>query len=668
MKRTISVAAKLLLLAVSGSFAQGNSFAGNKQLQLSLHSGLSSFTTKTSLDSVYFLKAGYHAAVQGNYYWKNFGLAARAGYFANGADKQSLEDFARKRRAPRDRTEINTGAYRSMYLFTGPAFKSGFNRWQLESTLEGGLINKPASQILIGDNVSPDIVYYRNVFDASSSFAWAAGLSISYALTTQFLLGVNADYLNTRNDVVNYDIQRGNGREAKNISSAAGFLNTGVRLSYLFNRQSPRDAASGQASGKRQMNTDENNSIKDIAINNAKEQPRQNNDTCKCENKIMEVQEMVPYVVEIQFATVAEAKKFLDTYEPLLERRDVQTGQASGKRQHMKMSNAQSNPLYQQTGHAGDNPLYQGKRETISNTQGTRGVVQRNALGDQVFYTIPSSVDLAEVLSFEEGRVTVHVQNNSNGNDADMATRDRATGQSSGKRQYKALAVGDLDGDGVNDTELRSFSHEVKSPRDVATGQSSGKRAKVDAFTIKQGIVIEADLDGDGEFEPLAHVKSPRDVATGQASGKRTMAKEDVYVWKIKYAGDVDGDGIEDGFILSGLNKDAPSMPKTSFAILLNSGEEAMKVVEKATSGIKQTMQTQVLVTNNDNNDSGNENAQKAGISTSRSNIRTKSITSCADGSCAINCEIELDGKVYQAQITLKTRHDTVKNSIGNIR
>ncbi|MGB8192172.1 MAG: VCBS repeat-containing protein [Chitinophagaceae bacterium] len=690
MNKTSWVVITLSLLYGNDVPAQGAN-AYEKQLQISVQNGLSSLLTKTAIDSVYFLKAGYHAGIQGNYYWNNFGLAGRAGYFANASDKQSLEDFARRRKAPRDRMEISAGSYKSVYLFTGPAFQSSFSKWSLESNLQGGVINKPASQVRIGDNASPDIVYYRNVFEASSSFAWAAGLSISYAVSRQFLLGVNADYLNTRNEVVNYDIQRSGGREAKNISSQAGFLNTGLRLSYLLSRQQPRDAASGMASGKRTEDNNGNGKLNDLALNNGKAQDQKANDTCNCENKVMEAREMVPYIVEIQFATVSEAKKFLDTYEPLLERRDAATGQSSGRRQHMQ--SAQSNPLYQSTGNQGVNPLYESKSElrTVSNTPGMRGLVQRNAQGEQVFYMLPTTVDLGEVLSFDDGRVTVHVQREGKGSDPGMTKREAGSGLATGRRTYKAIAAGDLDGDGINDFLIASSGHTVKSPRDLASGQSSGKRSKIDAFTIKQGIV-EADLDGDGEYEPLGNVKAPRDVASGQSSGKRSMAKEDVYVWKIKYGKDIDGDGIADGYIFSGLNKDAPLLNKLSnqslnivaeesanegIARKLNSKAEegyqpwddntsANKVVEKATSGIKQTMQTQVLVTNNDN--SSDEPVQKAGISTSRSNIRTHKLLSCGDSSCVISCEIELDGKIYQALITSKTRHDTVKNSIGNIR
>jgi hypothetical protein len=162
-------------------------------------------------------------------------------------------------------------------------------------------------------------------------------------------------------------------------------------------------------------------------------------------------------------------------------------------------------------------------------------------------------------------------------------------------------------------------------------------------------------------------VKSPRDAASGQATGKRTAAKEDVYVWKIKFA-DLDGDGLEDGFVCSGMNKDAmmlrSNVSNTFNIVVGDAGDESSdKVVEKTTSGIKQTMQTQVLMTNDS---TGNDNVQKAGISTSRSNIRTKQLVSSSNGVTVMECEIELNGRIYSAVI--KAKHDTAKNAIGNIR
>ena len=770
MNKTTWVVATLAMLAPAAAPAQNlhSGAAAGNQLQLSIQNGLSSFLANPSIDSVYFLKAGFNAGVQGNYYWNSFGLSGRVGYFSNTTDKQALEDFARKRKAPRDRVQLSSDAYRGMYLFTGPAFQSSFNKWRIQSSLEGGLISKPASQVLIGDNLSPDIVYYRNVFDETNSFAWSAGLSVSYAISQQFLLGVNADYLNTKNDVVNYDMQRGNGREGKNITSQAGFLNTGLRLSYLFNTRKAREAGSGMASGKRSKETDNSNNglMNNTASNAGKTNEDQQSDTCRCEDKVMDVKHMSPYIVEIKFASVAEAKDFLDTYEPLLQRRDVASGQASGKRQHMQ--SLQSNPLYQPSNNEVKNPLYESKRTgSVSNTPGMKGIVQRNAQGQQEFYLLPTEVDLAEVLSFEDGRVTVHVQNNVESNNAStreagsgLATgkrmykaiavgdldgdgvtdlmlrssknftnqstkditndqelvwgsfisagdvdgdgradyyltssgsnkyhytnggvtheddwdtqqrRDAASGQSSGKRTHKPFSIGDLDGDGQNDLLIVSSGHTIKSPRDAASGQASGRISKIDAFSIKQGIVLEADLDGDGEFEPMQGVKSPRDVASGQASGKRMASKEDVYVWKIKFAGDLDGDGIADGFVCSGTNKDAVMMRSTvsnTFSLVIGEedGGSTNKVVEKATSGIKQTMQTQVLMTN-DTTGNTNENTMKAGVSTSRSNIRSSRMVKCADGTCTLECEIELNGRVYTALIT--ARHDIAMNAIRNLK
>lgn len=707
--------AMTLLLACKGMLAQSAGPALGRQLQISLHNGVSSLVTSSALDSVYFVKAGYQAGLEGNYYWNNFGLAGSIGYFSNAANRQALEDFARTRKAPRDRVLISGSTNKGMYFFTGPAFQSVFNKWRLQSSLEAGLISKPSGQVLIGDNTSRDVVYYRNVFDNSSSFAWSAGLSLSYALSSQISLGINADYLNTKNEVVNYDILRGGGHDAKNITSQSGLVNTGIKLSYLFNTIKSREAGSGIATGKRTAN--DNGVINSIAANTGKALEPQTTqqkpqDTCRCQDKVMEVYEMEPYVVEIQFATVQEAKAFLDTYEPLLSRREVGSGMATGKRyansnplyqdkgtQGNPMSQNKSsgnNPLYEDKGTKGDNPLFQGKNaqgtnplyegsgtqgtnplyqksnRSIATAQGSRGIVHADAQGQQAFYVLPTAIDLSEILSLEDGRVTVHVQSGSSKGDAGMSSREAGSGIATGRRTYKAITVGDLDGDGLNDLMLQS-SNGVISPRDHATGQASGKRiSKIDAFTVKQGIVIEADLDGDGEFEPLQQVDPPRDVSSGQSGGRR-MAKQDVYVWKIKYTGDLDGDGMPDGFVCSGMNRGADLFGSASkeFSISLqdDDGTGNAKAVEKATSGVKQTMQTQVLIINDNPNDNSTTTpTQKTGISTSRSNIRTKKIMSCGDGACVMSCEIELDGQVYNALITARSKHDTAKNAIGNIR
>ncbi|MEP6725671.1 MAG: hypothetical protein ABJC98_07650, partial [Bacteroidota bacterium] len=42
----------------------------------------------------------------------------------------------------------------------------------------------------------------------------------------------------------------------------------------------------------------------------------------------------------------------------------------------------------------------------------------------------------------------------------------------------------------------------------------------------------------------------------------------------------------------------------------------------------------------------------------------------CMDGTCAVEAIVKVDGAKYEAVISgvLKTRHDTVKNSINNVR
>jgi hypothetical protein len=175
----------------------------------------------------------------------------------------------------------------------------------------------------------------------------------------------------------------------------------------------------------------------------------------------------------------------------------------------------------------------------------------------------------------------------------------------------------------------------VLSPRDPATGQASGKR-----------------LQSTGADSSVA---APRDAATGQASGKRQHAP---------LAENNDG-GANTAANRTGINTSRSNIKNQRVAAEIVTDEEADPTTPA-----------------------------KAGVSTSRSNVRNKKgeITGAADEDViavqVFNDEapvakrafvlphvLEKSGLIVQVGAdgriignVLKTRHDTVKNSINNVR
>ena len=155
----------------------------------------------------------------------------------------------------------------------------------------------------------------------------------------------------------------------------------------------------------------------------------------------MEVREMKPYVIEIQVASVAEAKEFLDTYQPILEKREAGSGLATGKRQHKPMA--------------------------------SHGIVYNNA-----FYVLPTELDLAEVLTQEDGKVTVTV-----------AGRETGSGLATGRRQHKPMTVTRVS----NDSSAEN--HQQKAG--VSTSRSNIRTHK--SLSVSDGICVtqgEIELNG----------------------------------------------------------------------------------------------------------------------------------------------------------------------------
>jgi SdrD B-like domain len=141
--------------------------------------------------------------------------------------------------------------------------------------------------------------------------------------------------------------------------------------------------------------------------------------------------------------------------------------------------------------------------------------------------------------------------------------------------------------------------------------------------------------------EKSSTIVSPRDAASGLATGKRMHqpvaikeqdTKSDTRVVKAEIVIEGDDDKPATTEKKNIANSEKPVSPKTVTDILLT--------IEVA-----------------------KQNTQKGPINTSRSNIRTNMVTLLNEG---VEVEVGADGALKGT--VLKTKHDTVKNSIGNVR
>lgn len=245
--------------------------------------------------------------------------------------------------------------------------------------------------------------------------------------------------------------------------------------------------------------------------------------------------------------------------------------------------------------------------------------------------------------------------------------RDAASGQATGKRSYQPR-----DAASGQATGKRSYQ-----PRDVATGQSTGKRSY-----------------------------QPRDVATGQSSGKRTHHPmrwdsdpypEDAMRWaRDPYAEDalytIEGSRGKEMDLVVPLILYGENITLPANANPVQSVVRATKSRSNVQNNRKATKTRSNIQNNRMTGSSETQEENKATINTTRSNIKSQKINNgspdiadvdagnveivsidrihCTNGTCRIMTIVSIDGVQYDAVISgvLKSKHDTLKNSIGNIR
>lgn len=175
----------------------------------------------------------------------------------------------------------------------------------------------------------------------------------------------------------------------------------------------------------------------------------------------------------------------------------------------------------------------------------------------------------------------------------------------------------------------------IVSPRDAASGQASGKRAAAQ------------------------EIKSPRDAASGQASGKRIVSPRDPASGQAtgKRLAEVPTDESATG---ENNQNETRAGVSTSRAKVRSVAAEVLLTGDPDTPPAKTDITTnEVLVVSIFENAGSTQKT----INTSRSNIKTQKIQHWGDPH---EVTVGTDGQLTLN--VLKTKHDTAKNSINNVR
>jgi hypothetical protein len=201
-------------------------------------------------DSLFFTGNSTGFKMDAGYSFGNFGIGFSSGFISSLTDKTKINEFLLKTGVPPDQILISTSHQQNAYLLLGPTASFG-EKIQTSLHAQGGLFINNGGYVNIRRQ-GAGISLYRNEPTSKSVFpGFSAGLNLHYPVSDLFSIGFGADYLNTKSEVVNYDIRRSGGAvgsEGIKLSQNISSLMFGISFGYTI--KSPRDIASGQSTGK----------------------------------------------------------------------------------------------------------------------------------------------------------------------------------------------------------------------------------------------------------------------------------------------------------------------------------------------------------------------------------------------------------------------------------
>src|SRR5258705_5042356 len=204
-------------------------------------------------DSLLFRGSGGGFRFGADYFFGKASIGFSSGFGSSSPDDAMINNFLKRSSIPPDQLLITKSNQQNMYLLLGPSVRFG-KVVELYAHAKGGLFVNNSGLVSIQQRGALKAAYRNESTGKSIYPGFLTGLNVQYnTRSDKWSFGIGADYMNTKSEVNNYDSRRGGGIEALKLSRNISDIVAGITIRY--NILSPRDAQSGQSTGRRLLPT-----------------------------------------------------------------------------------------------------------------------------------------------------------------------------------------------------------------------------------------------------------------------------------------------------------------------------------------------------------------------------------------------------------------------------
>jgi hypothetical protein len=221
-------------------------FGNNENWNFGINSG-ASFGVNSNESSL-FRGNGIVTGLNGQYFFGPLGLGVNGGFINSKLNNSAINQFLIDRKFPQTST-ITTSPAQNAFLMLGPSFRAG-NKAQVIAGIKGGVFFNQSGGLVIGQQGAVRPLYRFDAgtktifpgFNGSVSFSYPVGETSSILLST--------DFIRSSSSIQLYDPQRGIDIPVEQKRTFQT-INAGISFIKSFEVKGPRDVASGQSSGRR---------------------------------------------------------------------------------------------------------------------------------------------------------------------------------------------------------------------------------------------------------------------------------------------------------------------------------------------------------------------------------------------------------------------------------